>query len=194
MAKEDGIYLVNGESYVPTATSQARTIKDSSGTSITSWFQSNKTTVYIVLGGAVLGLIIYFYVKNQQTSASSTAGTTDTSTTGVSTLSGSPTDGASTSGPGSTDFSPIDNLLQELQTQSNMTNQELAQLNASQSTTKKKKSNESKKHEKKESKSHEAKENAGGGFMPLSSEHHQDMHVVRNPFRNTGHRIVYSVG
>ena len=34
-----------------------------------------------------------------------------------------------------------------------------------------------------------------GSFFPASSQYHQDMYEIRgNPFRNTGHRIVYSLG
>ena len=195
MAK-DGTFLINGEPYVPTATTQARTIKESPETSLTGWFQANKTTVYIVLGGVILGLIIYFYVKNQQASASSTAGTTDTSTTGVSTLSGSPDSGTSTSG--APDFSQIESRLANLQAAQATDLQDVQQLQKDEakekSATKKKPNPKPKKKNKGGGLMDGEEESYGGVFFPVS-RYQEDMHVVRgNPFRNTAHRIVYSLG
>jgi hypothetical protein len=201
MAKDDGVYLVNGETYVPTATPQARKIKDTPGTNITGWFKANETTVYIVLAGAVIGLIAYFYFKNQQASSSSTAGTTDTSTTGVS-GSPSPTDG-STSPGNSPDFSQLENLLTSLQT-NEATDLKDIQALQKQEASEKKTTTKKKHHKKKSTKSKGGADSDvesedgygyGGGFNPVSSERYQDLYVLRGgPHRNTGHRIVYSVG
>ncbi len=175
------------------------------GGGIGGWISQNRMMLLIVGGGAVLGLIIYFYIKNQNAQTAAAA-TTDT---------GSSTDGTTTS-PGSTgapDFSPIENLLNQLQQSSDTTNQDLAQLLAQQQGTTSGGGCPSGMHKCTHEKSgcccdgknmvnkgdHCVKKGAKGGmedaqFALGGSDMFNDMFNMREPFRNTGHKMVYALG
>lgn len=182
----------------------------SSGGGIGGWISQHRMMLLIVGGGAVLGLIIYFYVKNQNAQTAAAA-TTDT---------GASTDGSTTSPDGSTsgnptsgvDFSPIENLLNQLQQSSDTTNQDLSALLAAEGTPTstgggcpsgmhkcakgcccngKNMVNKGDHCEKKGS-------NKGGAedhvFALGGSDMFNDMFQTREPFRNTGHRMIYAMG
>lgn len=181
----------------------------SGGGGIGGWISQHRIMLLIVGGGAILGIIIYFYIKNQnaQTQASST---TDT---------GSPTDGTTTAPgqPGSVDLSPLENLMNQLQQQQDLTNQDLAQILAQEQgepgTTsgggcphdmhkcgKMGPPNNgcccNKKNMVNKGTHCEPKKGAKGGaedhaFALGGSDMFNDMFQVREPFRNTGHRMNY---